>query len=178
MKNKKLFILLLIVPIIIFFIGRSFSKEVEKKNIYLNSPDYDNPGSYNIVRFADWSEYNKVRVRTTLNSILKTEDDRKKDIIIVLDISGSMSGRKEFVAIENIYEMATYFLSNSINRMALITFDTTSTIRTAFTNNKDTFLNILYNLSMGGETNYNDALKNVDVVMENYEPREDTDLIT
>ena len=40
MKNKKIFILLLLIPIIIFFIGRSFSQLQEVKSIEIESNDY------------------------------------------------------------------------------------------------------------------------------------------
>ena len=59
MKNRKLFILLLLIPIIIFFIGRSFSLEQEIKSIEIQSEDYPNPGSWHITKSAEWTEFGK-----------------------------------------------------------------------------------------------------------------------
>ena len=61
MKNKKIFILLLIVPIIIFFIGRSFSQEVEVKSVEIQSEGYNTnvPGSWHITKSAEWTGFGK-----------------------------------------------------------------------------------------------------------------------
>ena len=180
MKNKKIFILLLIVPIIIFFVGRSFSypAEQEQRVVFIDSEDYDEPGSFEIYRYVTWYEYDKATMRTEIDSILKTEDNRYKDIIIVLDTSGSMDWWRNYITSYNIYELSEYFLSNFVNRMALITFDTDSTIKKGFTSDKNEFLNALNINTSVGETNYNAAFKNIDVVMEDYIPKENTDLIT
>ena len=51
MKNKKyLYLLLIIMPIIIFFVARSFSLEYtqEIRSVEIESDDYDDPGSFHI----------------------------------------------------------------------------------------------------------------------------------
>ena len=87
MKNKKLFILLLIVPIIIFFIGRSFSQEVEVKSVEIQSEDYNEPGSLHITKSAEWIDADKAKVTFDLDSVMKPTDGRYKDIILVIDTS-------------------------------------------------------------------------------------------
>ena len=180
MKNKKLFILLLLVPIIIFFVGRSFSLPYteEIRSVEIQSNDYNQPGSWHIDKSAEWTSLGKARVTFDVNSVIKTEEGRYKDVIIVIDISGSMSGYKLERAIADSLELTKYLLSDNHNRIALISFDSTSTIVSGFTNNKNEMIERINSLKTNGCTNYNAGLLNVVEVMEDYEKVDDHDLVT
>ena len=180
MKNKKTFLLLLLVPIIIFFIRKSFALPYteEVKSVEIQSEDYDEPGSWHIDKSAEWTEFGKARVKFDVNSVLKTEEGRYKDIILVIDVSGSMEGEKLERAKSDAIELTNYLLSDTHNSIALITFDTTSEIITDFINNKEIMLGYLNGLIDQNSTNYNSALKNVDIIMENYVQKDNTDLVT
>ena len=140
MKNKKyLYILLITVPIIIFFVARSFSLEYtqEIRNVEIESDNYDDPGSFHIDKSAKWVSFTEAEVNFDLNTIYKErEDEAYKDIILVIDISGSMSGSKLDKAKSDAMELVDSLLSNQNNHVALITFDSTSEILSDFTNNK------------------------------------------
>ena len=70
MKNKKyLYLLLLIVPIIVFFIGNAYSQEVEVKSVEIQSEDYDEPGSWHITKSAEWVDSGKARVTFDVNRV-------------------------------------------------------------------------------------------------------------
>ena len=180
MKNKKyLFIVLLIIPLLVLFISRSFSITYteEIKSVEIQSSDYNQPGSWHIDKSAEWTGFGKARVTFEVNSIAKTVDGRYKDVILVMDISGSMNGSKLDRVKQDAIELTNYLLSDSHNKIALITFDTTSQIVSGFINNKTQMVSYISNLNDRGCTNYNAALLNVDIVMENYVKENNKDLI-
>ncbi len=180
MKNKKIFLLLLLVPIIIFFIGRTFALPYreEIRSVEIQSSNYPNPGSWHIDKSAKWIDTNKARITFDVDSIMKRDEGRCKDVILVIDISGSMEGEKLDRAKQDAIELTNYLLSDSCNRMALITFSTDSSIERYFTNNKEQMLNYLNSLEATFDTNYKSALQNVELLMENYVSKEDTDIVT
>ena len=182
MKNKKyLFLLLIIVPIIIFFVGRSFSLEYtqEIKSVEIESDDYDDPGSFHIDKSAKWVSFSEAEVNFDLETVYKEREDANyKDVILVMDISSSMSGDKLDRARSDAMELVDTLLSNQNNHVALITFDTISEIISGFTNNKSEILDMIENLTTKGCTNYNAGLLNVLEVMEDYQKDDNHDVVT
>ena len=149
----------------------------EVKSIEIESSDYDNPGSWHIDKSAKWTGTNKAQVTFDVNSIIKT-GNHYKDIILILDISGSMEGDKIDRAISDSKELISYLLADTNNRVAIITFESTSSIISEFSSNKDDLLNKLDTISVTGCTNYNAALQNVDVVMNGYVKESNRDIVT
>ena len=181
MKNKKyLYLLLIIIPIIIFFVGRSFSLEYtqEIKRVEIESEDYDNPGSWHIDKSAEWIGSNKARVTFDVSSVIKTVEGRNKDVILVIDVSGSMNGNKLDKVKEDSSSLINYLLSDNNNRVALITFDSDSTILSGFTNNKTALLDYIDDLVANQSTNYNAGLLNVYEIMKTYTRESNRDLTT
>lgn len=152
-----------------------YTNEVD--SIEINSELYNDAGSWNINKSAKWTSSNTAEVTFDVNSIRKTNGN-KKDIILVLDTSDSMSGDKINKVINDTKELINEVLSNSGNRIALITFDTTSTIMSPFTNKKDDLIKKLNEIEVKGCTNYNAALKNVDIVMNGYVKEKGKDIVT
>ena len=99
MKNKKTFLLLLLVPIIVFFVSQSYSLEQEVKSVEIQSEDYNEPGSWHIDKSAEWTDFGKARVTFDVNSVMKT-GDILMDVILVLDVSGSMKEKFDNYYIE------------------------------------------------------------------------------
>lgn len=152
-----------------------YTNEVD--SIEINSELYNDAGSWNINKSAKWTSSNTAEVIFDVNSIRKTNGN-KKDIILVLDTSDSMSGDKINKVINDTKELINEVLSNSGNRIALITFDTTSTIVSPFTNKKDDLIKKLNEIEVKGCTNYNAALKNVDIAMNGYVKEKGKDIVT
>ncbi|MBP5683976.1 MAG: VWA domain-containing protein, partial [Bacilli bacterium] len=182
MRNKRnlLLLIIVIIPVLFIFINRTFSLSYteEIKSVEIESNDYNNPGSWHIDKSAEWTGFGKVRVTFDVNSVIKTVDGRYKDVILVMDISGSMYGDKLDRAKEDAIDLTNYLLSDSNNKVALITFNSNSTLVSGFTNNKSQMVDYINNISAIGTTNYNSGLLNVDNVMEDYVRDENTDLIT
>ncbi|MBQ6324100.1 MAG: VWA domain-containing protein [Bacilli bacterium] len=139
----------------------------EIKSVEFKSSDYDNPGSWYVEKSAIWIDKNKAKVTFDVKSILKTES-KYRNVILVMDISDSMSGNKIEKAKDDSISLVNYLLDDSNNKVALITFDSTSEIISYFTNDCDSLVEKINNLAVKGNTNYNAALKNVDKVMQNY----------
>ena len=104
-------------------------------------------------------------------------EDRDTDIIMVLDISGSMSGDKLDRVKSDSTELIESLLSNRNNSVALITFDTASTIVSDFTNDKVALINQINELQDTGSTNYYQALVNVDTILQDYQKTNDKEVI-
>lgn len=150
----------------------------EVKSISLTSDGYnDNTGgSYDMKKSAEWTGTDTAQVKFNIDTRMKT-DDNHKDVVLVLDISGSMSGEKLNKVKSDAKELASSLLSDQENRVALITFESTSKIEYELTNNKEDLLAKIDSLNDTGCTNYNQALINVDKVLEGYEKKSNRDLV-
>lgn len=149
----------------------------EIKNVEIKSTDYNSPGSWHIDKSAKWTSTNTAQVTFDVNSIMKN-DNRYKDVILVLDRSGSMDGDKINRVKNDSKELINAALSNNQNRVALITFESSSTIVSTFSNNKEELLEKVDAITTTGNTNYNAGLKNVDIVMNNYIKKANRDVVT
>lgn len=141
----------------------------EIKSVSIPSSDWYTTagGSWNINKSAEWIEENKAMITIDLITKIK-ESEKDKDVIFVLDISGSMSGEKLDKVKKDATELTEYILSNSNNNVALITFDTTASIISGLTKNQDFIIDTINSLMDMGATNYSEALKNVNTIMQTY----------
>ena len=137
----------------------------------------ETPGSWHINKSAEWTDTNKAKVTFDVESIVKT-DSNKKDVILVIDVSGSMTGGKLERAISDSQELVQYLLEESGNQISIITFSDTSTIVSPFTDDEEVLLEALDGLTAYGETNYKAALLNVLAVMNGYEKVNGKDVVT
>ena len=149
----------------------------EVKKVEIKSNDYDTPGSWHIDKSAIWTGTNTAQVMFDVNSVMQT-GNRYKDIILVLDISGSMAGEKLEKVKSDSIELVEHLLSNTHNKVAIITFENTSNILQTFTNDKNTVIEKIQSITETGNTNYNAALQNVDIVMNGYGKENNRDIVT
>ena len=149
----------------------------EISSIEINSSIYNDEESWNINKSAKWTSSNTAEVVFDVNSIRKI-NDHKKDIILVIDVSKSMEGDKINKVISDTKELIDYVLTDTENRIALITFGKSSDILSPFTNDKDTLTEKLDSLELSDLTNYNAALKNVDTIMNGYTKEDKRDVVT
>lgn len=146
------------------------------KSVEIVSDNYNNPGSYKIDNSAKWTGLNKAQIKFDVDSVPKM-DERYKDIVLIIDTSSSMYGTRLSKVKENAVELVNYILNDEHNRVALITFDTTSEILSNFTNNKDEVVREIQSLTNRGATNYNAALLNLSRILTNYQKDDDKDLV-
>jgi len=153
-----------------------YTEEIKSVEIASDGWSSNEDGSWHITKSAEWIITTTAKVTFNVDSFIKS-NDKKKDVIFVLDISGSMNGNKLDRVKFDSTELVDYILSDTENQVALITFDTTSTIVSKFTNEKDTFLNYIDKLSASGNINYNAGLKNVLSLLNGYEKQDDRILV-
>ena len=169
-----------VVAVSIFLVGNAFAALIPTKSVIITSRNtsYEDkePGSWQVEKSGKWVSKGKTRVTFDVDTSLMTEDT-DTDIIMVLDISGSMSGDKLDRVKQDSTELIESLLSNRNNQVALITFDTSSTIVSDFTNDKDTLINQINALEDTGATNYYQALVNVDTILQDYQKTNDKEVI-
>ena len=89
MKKRDFYILfLLLIPILVIIISRSFSIEYtqEIRSIQIESDNYNQPGSWKITKSVEWTGFGKARVTFDVSSVGKNADGRYKDVILIIDI--------------------------------------------------------------------------------------------
>ena len=180
MKKRKYLILgiILLLGFLIFNKTLSEIKPIPKVTFKSQNLNYDKsePGSFKVDKSAKWIGEGKAKVTIEVNSIIK-ESTQAKDIIFVLDVSGSMSGDKLNQVKKDTTDLATAVLSNPRNRVALITFDSSAERVSDFTSNKDEFLNKVNALNAGGRTNYKAGLQEAKKLLEGYKKEKGKDLV-
>lgn len=149
----------------------------EIPSVTLNSDNFSDPGSWQIGKSAEWTGVGKAQVKFDVKTVVDTAEV-KRDVILVLDISGSMTGSRLSMMKQDTKELISYILGTEGSRVALITFDTTSTIMSNFTDNASDLLGFVDGLEERNCTNYYAGLANVSKVLEGYERREDCELVT
>ena len=88
-----------------------------------------------------------------------------------------MTGRKLSRVKSDSTDLINTVLSDDNNRIALITFDTKSSILLKLTNDKEALINQINNLEAIGNTNYNQALVNVGTLLQDYTKENDREMI-
>lgn len=159
--------------------NKNIPNKQEVKNIFLTSDGYNNNegGSFDIQKSAEWTGVDTAQVKFNIDTRIKS-NNLKKDVILVLDTSISMHGEKLATAKNAAKELTSSLLSDSENKVALITFDATSKIESKLTNNKEELLPKIDSLTdRYADSNYNQALKDVDKVLEGYEKNDNRNLI-
>ncbi len=152
-----------------------FNKEV--KIIEAMGTDYANGdiGSIAVNKNADWTSSHGATVTLSLDSI-EIPRNTNTDLILVLDVSESMSQDRVNKLMEAVENLSIDFFANSNNRMALITFGSTSNINSNFTNDANVIKTEMESLIHKGSTNYYLALKDVETLLTSYTPKDNTDL--
>ena len=145
------------------FSGNNPIKEVE-----ITTDDYDNEGSIKVTKEAHWISKTEAELNINLETIRKTGDN-KKDIVLVFDVSGSMEGEKLEKVKQDASELIEYVLDkDEDNKVGLITFASESRIISPLTNNKESLLEAINNMSTEDATNYYLAYKDIETILEGY----------
>lgn len=189
--NSKWILLGILVVLVIpmFFIAKNYGvvdKILNYFGIYtdeinevvINSDGYQSntPGSFSVTKKAEWKDSSTAQITFEINSIAKTE--HSKDVVLVLDNSSSMKGNKLDVLKTNTIGLIDKLLSVSNNSVALINFNSDSSIVSDFSTDKEMLISYVENIeALGNNTDYYKALKNVDDVLSNYQENVDTDLV-
>ncbi len=195
-EKKTLIIVGLIISLILFSIITNYQviesgvksflngNRVEVPKVTINSSgwseDIQSPGSWHIDKSAEWTSATTAKISFDVVTEKKTATKEKnKDIILILDVSGSMRGEKLDKVKSDAVELVDVILGNHKNHVALVTFETKATKVYDFADytKKDELINSINALADSGNTNYADAMRKTGDVLESYVPRGDTDLV-
>ena len=178
-KKESIAFSLLFFSLLIFFIGNAFAALEPVRSIIITSEktSYTNSeeGAWQVEKSGSRIKKGTAEVSFNVDTILKT-NNKYTDIIFVLDISGSMSGEKLDRVKSDTTQLVESLLSNTNNRAALITFDTNSSILSDLSNDKDSLVEKINALQDSGSTNYYQALRNVEALLQNYEQEQGREL--
>lgn len=151
------------------FIPKSFAVVINSMKLTSSATNYDNneAGAWKVDVNAKWVDRGIAEIIFDVATIVK-QKSKNTDLLLVLDMSESMRGDK----LDNV-KIATSELVNSVlaksgNKIGITSFDTGSKIVTEFTSDKNTLLEKVNELECGGQTNYYQALVNVDKILKNY----------
>ena len=155
----------------------------------------NDPGAWKIDKEAHYTGDAKAKITFNIQSRMKTNAQNKKDIVLVLDNSGSMDGEKLDKAKKDSVNLATSLLSDPANRIALVKFNSDAAIltpstpisttangtipgsgNTYFSSNKDTVVNAINAINVEGATNYFAGLKQVETILKDYQKQNNRDL--
>ncbi|MBR1937047.1 MAG: VWA domain-containing protein [Bacilli bacterium] len=190
-SKKRLFItslIILLISISIFMpkgiLKKSYKKILafagvyteEVKSVTLNG-NYSTPGGFKIDKSAKWIGANKAEITLDLKTKVKSSSNHKKDIILIIDNSGSMNGEKLDQVKNDSRELVSSLLSDSNNRVSIISFNSMATLLSEFSNNSTDIINIIDGITTTGGTNYNSGLLQLDSLLSSYGERENTDLV-
>jgi len=115
---------------------------IKSIEIFSKELDYSKkePGAWKISKNAKLVSKGVAEITFDLDTVLKTEN-KNTDILLVLDISGSMYGDKLNRVRADSVELIEILLSNDNTKAGLITFETNSSIISELTNDKEQLIN-------------------------------------
>ena len=181
-KNKKEIVasLVFILCLGVFSIGYAFALVEPVRSIVIESENTDfasgEEGSWQVTKSGYWTNYGEAEIKFNVKTNVKHKSNYT-DFIFVLDTSGSMDGEKIQVAKNNAKELINTLFNDSGNKAALITFSDESNIILDLTNNKEKLISAIDQVEVGGETNYYQALLNVESILQGYEKEDNRDTI-
>ena len=184
-RHRKLFAGLFCFALILTLTVMTFVKTmaadvpVPSVEIFSRNTSYanNNPGSWKITKSAKWTDEGKARITFEVDSVLKYDAENKLDVVMVIDNSESMWGDKIDQVIHDAAELTESVLSDQANKIALITFNSSATVVSGLTNDKDTLLNQIRHIGVIDNTNYYQGLLKAEEVLEGYQKQENRDLI-
>lgn len=178
-KSLSLVVFAIAVALLIYFMPSSFatlqpirSVETFSKNLNYESNE---PGAWKVTNSAKWISKDKAQVSIDVESILK-KNKKNTDILLVLNVSSSMYDKLDQMKID-VTKMISSSLSESDNRMGLITYDTTAEVVSDFTNNKEELISKVDNLKAKVSSSFYQAFLKVDDVLGSYENNGDRECV-
>ncbi|MBR5418670.1 BspA family leucine-rich repeat surface protein [Candidatus Saccharibacteria bacterium] len=141
------------------------SIEATSNNLSFENGD---AGAWKITKSAKWIARGKAKITIEADSIAK-DDNRPKDILLVMDTSGSMIGPRLTQAKEDIENLVTTLMTESDTRFGLVTFNSSSTLVRGLTDDRHAIVNDINNLTVYGQTNYYQAILRMEEIFEDYD---------
>ena len=158
--------------------------------------DQGDQGAWKVEKEAHYIGDAKAKITFNISSRIKTNQQKKKDVVLVLDNSGSMEGKFLDQAKKDSIGLANSILSDKGNRIALVKFNSDATIltpstpisatangaipgsgNTYFSSDKNAIVKAINAIPPEGETNYFAGFKQVETILNGYQEQAGRDLI-
>ena len=169
-----------VVAFSVFLIGSAFAALTPVKSVIITSQktsyEEKDPGSWQVEKSGKWIDKGKAEVTFDVTSTLM-KNSEYTDVIFVLDISGSMEGSKINYVKSDMRELLDTLLENKGNRAGVISFSNDSQILLGLTNNKNNLNDVIDSLEVTGDTNYYQALVDVEELLKGYKKENNRDLV-
>ena len=152
------------------FFASALVEPVRSVDITSQNLSYENniAGAWNIKKSAKWVARGKARITLEVDSVAK-DDNRPKDILIVLDTSGSMLGRRLDQAKQDISSLVSTLMTERDARFGLVTFNSTATLLHGLTDDRQAIVDSINSLGIYGQTNYYQAILRMEDIFRNYD---------
>lgn len=183
LARKMLISLLSIVIVLIIgviIIPKAFAQPqpVSSIEIFSENADYNKkePGAWKVTKSAKWTDMGEAEIIFDVDSIME-ESPRDRDVLFVIDVSGSMLGDRINKVKSDASELIRKLLTNKNNKVGIITFAYEGNIVSDLTDNEEDLINKIDSMNANGGTSYYKGLVCVDRVLENYNKEKNKDLV-
>ena len=174
------FLLLVATSATSFFLHvRAENEPVPSITITSSHSDFESfaPGAWKVTKSAEWTGTGQARITFDVESVAKNEQAPVYDVLFVIDNSRSMQGSRLAQVKSDTIDLINTLTQDSNNRIAIVTFNSTATVHSAFTNDKAALINKVNNISVGSGTNYYQGFLKAEEVLDTYVPQDGRDLL-
>ena len=170
----------LVLFLFILLVRNTFAQVTPVKEVSFlsnNSSYVDNVGgSFKVVEKVKWSSSNEAIVNFKL-STNPYENGKDKDIILVINDSNFVN-RDSYNKLKDALKVnVKSILSNSKNKIALVTYDSNSKILSYLNNNYNSLITNINSIGINRGTNYYAGLSSVDEILNDYKFKNDREVI-
>ena len=134
-----------------------YTEEIQSVDISSSEWDEKREGSFHINKSAKWVDANQVDLTLDIDTVLSLSS-QTRDVILVLDNSSSMEGIKLEQLKKDAKSLVETLLENENNRIAILTFGSSSSILSDFSSNKEDLIRKIESISGRGMRNFTAAL--------------------
>ncbi len=177
--NNKFILVIVLFCLFIIFMTNTFAALTPIKTITFSSTTLsylsNEEGSWQITESASWTSKDVARVNIKLKT-LKKNISEYTDVILVLDISGTMKDSKLTQLQNDVNNLIASTINNG-DKVALITYNDSATIVSGFTDDVSLLQDSINNLVTSGETSYYQALVKVDEILSTYSKESNRDCV-
>ena len=164
----------------VLLIGYAFAALIPTKSIIITSHktsfEDKEQGSWQVEKSGKWIERGKAEVTFDVSSTFMKQNEYT-DVIFVLDISGSMEGERISHVKSDTKELLNTLLETKGNRASVISFSNDSQILSGLKDDKSNLNSVIENLEVTGDTNYYQALVDVEELLKGYKKENNRDLV-
>ncbi len=133
-----------------------------------SSFDQVDQGAWTVDKSAEWTGAGTARITFDVKSRNAYEEPKPKDIVLIVDKSGSMEGGKISQVQSDAGELVSSALQEDGNTISLITFSDSALTLVRFSNNEQFIQQEIESLMAVGGTNYTEAFSAANSLLDDY----------